>query len=552
MSWPELALATADIEAARCELANNRAMSRHFISQRLSHFPLYRLSSPRLLRHQICVAASSMDKQQVAPALCRDDFRQTIQLNALRVPKKLCSMLMKTFRGSTLDKTKTKCIVDDEGHADTKLLLLGESVEYEGLKQELQDIISEKQLEKCTFDLLLTYSSFSSEQVLRKLLPAGVDVPTSFECVGHIAHLNLREEHEPYKFVIGQVIMDKNPNLRTVVNKVGSIENEYRVFQMEVIAGERNLETEVLQHGSRFKLDFSQVYWNSRLETEHTRLVEKYLRPDQVIIDITSGIGPFAIPAAQKGCEVYANDLNPRSAFYLNQNVKINRVAAKVKTFNMDGREFVRLICATPGGPASRIDELNAAPPPPPPPPLISPAPGEEAIQGSTAAAAEAAAVGAATSTSKSGAGVEAPQLKRTPEGFCPPPQGVLFHHAIINLPASGIEFLDAFNGAFDPELYQCEGVELPMVHCYTFKRVPETDEDIVRKAEHFLGGKLDVPPEVVLVRDVAPNKVMLCVSFRVPESIAFNGRQGAKARQAGEDSSAADTDSSALKRQKT
>ena len=40
---------------------------------------------------------------------------------------------------------------------------------------------------------------------LQKLLPAGVEVPTSFECVGHIAHLNLRDEHLPYKYVIGQV-----------------------------------------------------------------------------------------------------------------------------------------------------------------------------------------------------------------------------------------------------------------------------------------------------------------------------------------------------------
>lgn len=31
-----------------------------------------------------------------------------------------------------------------------------------------------------------------------------------------------------------QVIVDKNPHITTVVNKVGTIENEYRVFNMEV------------------------------------------------------------------------------------------------------------------------------------------------------------------------------------------------------------------------------------------------------------------------------------------------------------------------------
>ena len=35
----------------------------------------------------------------------------------------------------------------------------------------------------------------------------------------------------------GRVILDKNSNIRTVVNKMGSIETEFRTFPMEVIAG---------------------------------------------------------------------------------------------------------------------------------------------------------------------------------------------------------------------------------------------------------------------------------------------------------------------------
>ena len=32
-----------------------------------------------------------------------------------------------------------------------------------------------------------------------------------------------------------------------------------RVFEMEVLAGEASLETEVMQHGARFRLDYSKV-----------------------------------------------------------------------------------------------------------------------------------------------------------------------------------------------------------------------------------------------------------------------------------------------------
>jgi len=63
----------------------------------------------------------------------------------------------------------------------------------------------------------------------------------------------------------GQVILDKLAPVKTVVHKTQFIDNTFRNFEMEVIAGESNFITLAREHGFLYKLDFSKVYWNPRL-----------------------------------------------------------------------------------------------------------------------------------------------------------------------------------------------------------------------------------------------------------------------------------------------
>lgn len=105
--------------------------------------------------------------------------------------------------------------------------------------------------------------------------------------------------------------------------------------------------TEVRQYGAKFKLDYSLVYWNSRLEHEHMRLISLF-QAGETICDMFCGIGPFAIPAAQKGCLIYANDLNPDSIRFLKINAEINKVNDCIYPFNMDARKFVSQLLMVP------------------------------------------------------------------------------------------------------------------------------------------------------------------------------------------------------------
>ena len=137
--------------------------------------------------------------------------------------------------------------------------------------------------------------------------------------------MNLLDEQLPYKHLIGSVLLDKVPQCRTVVNKIGKIDTAFRTFDMEVLAGENNTHVSLNENGCRYDFDYSRVYWNSRLHHEHARLIKSF-SPSDIVADMFCGVGPFSIPAAKKGCTVYANDLNPSCFYYLNRNVEKNHV----------------------------------------------------------------------------------------------------------------------------------------------------------------------------------------------------------------------------------
>ncbi|XP_066992207.2 tRNA (guanine(37)-N1)-methyltransferase isoform X1 [Anabrus simplex] len=187
--------------------------------------------------------------------------------------------------------------------------------------------------------LTLKYNNWKADEILKAILPQD-DPLTSYSIIGHITHVNINEHLLPYKSVIGEVLLGKVVGCKTVVNKIDIIDNTYRNFKFELLCGENNFKTQTKENGCLYELDFSSVYWNPRLSTEHERIVQK-LKTGDVLYDVFAGIGPFAIPISKKKCHVLANDLNPHSHKWLKQNGKLNKVGEFLKTFNKDGRLFL-------------------------------------------------------------------------------------------------------------------------------------------------------------------------------------------------------------------
>jgi tRNA (guanine37-N1)-methyltransferase len=278
-----------------------------------------------------------------------------------------------------------------------------------------------------------------------------------------------------------------------VINKIKDVgsTNVYRTFPYEVLAGPDDMNVTVSFSGCEFRFNFAKIYWNPRLNTEHKRLISKF-QEGEAVCDIITGVGPFAIPAGKKHVFVSANDLNPDSNAGLSYAIKKNKVENFVSPDCVDGGEYIRRA-------TKELSKRNTS----------------------------------VTISQKKKASLQ-------PGGRSPPsrvPNKILntprsFQHYVMNLPASAVEFLDAFRGTYtgkSREFAPHSETELPMIHVYCFSEQRETEEEdkevVCELVSKHLGHKIfpDTPDtEIHLVRRVSPRKKMFFVSFRIPPEVAF------------------------------
>ena len=124
----------------------------------------------------------------------------------------------------------------------------------------------------------------------------------------------------------------------TVLVKSGPVDGEFRTPQLKRIAGE-STETEVVEHGVRWRFDAARVMFAAGNRTERWR-VGRLVRPGESVVDLFAGIGYFAIPAALPGraARVVAVEKNPVAVRYLRENAEVNGVASRLVIVPGDNR----------------------------------------------------------------------------------------------------------------------------------------------------------------------------------------------------------------------
>jgi tRNA (guanine37-N1)-methyltransferase len=183
------------------------------------------------------------------------------------------------------------------------------------------------------------------KNVLAGVLPAeeASQVYSAFDQVGDIVIIKIPDSLAPKKQVVADAILANVKTAKAVFAQASAVKGDYRIRELEFIAGENRTVTDYREHACRFKVDVARAYFSPRLSTERQRIAS-LVQDGETVVNMFAGIGTYSIIIARavKTCRVYSIDSNPVANELCIQNAKMNKVADRVVPICADATEAIK------------------------------------------------------------------------------------------------------------------------------------------------------------------------------------------------------------------
>lgn len=153
-------------------------------------------------------------------------------------------------------------------------------------------------------------------------------VPRSFDIIGSIAILDIPEKISSKSKLIAKILLDTNPNIKTVLKKEGRIKGRLRTRKLAFIAGFNTKEALHRESGGMLKLDVEKCYFSPRLSNDRLDLTRQVKKGERILV-MFSGIAPHAVVISKNAGpkEVYAVELNKTATRYAQENARLNKLS---------------------------------------------------------------------------------------------------------------------------------------------------------------------------------------------------------------------------------
>lgn len=168
-------------------------------------------------------------------------------------------------------------------------------------------------------------------------------VYSAFDQIGDIVIVKVPDGLAAKKKVIADAILANVKTAKVVFAQASAVRGDFRVRDLEHLAGENRTVTEYREHGCRFKVDVARAYFSPRLSTERQRIA-CLVGDDEVLVNMFAGVGTYSIIAAKvnRTCKVYSIDSNPVANELCAENARLNKVADRVVPVCADAIEAIK------------------------------------------------------------------------------------------------------------------------------------------------------------------------------------------------------------------
>ncbi len=184
----------------------------------------------------------------------------------------------------------------------------------------------------------MRYRDFLKAQ-LKNQLPKGIQLPSGFHVVGHVALVHLNSSLHEYASIIGEATLSFDDRIKSVAIRAGPTSGEKRHPSYELVAGDCNTVTTHIENGVRFRLDPIRITFSGGNKKERINIA-KQIKPGEKVVDMFSCVGQFALQIAKStDALVTAIEINPEAYQFLLENIQINNLDGRVTAILGDCRE---------------------------------------------------------------------------------------------------------------------------------------------------------------------------------------------------------------------
>lgn len=148
----------------------------------------------------------------------------------------------------------------------------------------------------------------------------------SYDILGNIAIIKGEGKTKSEKLSKAKELM-KLPVIKTVVEKSSNVKGRLRTIKTNHIIGEKNLITNHIENGCRFKFDIEKCYFTPRLSNERKTIAQKIRKKDKVLVMFAGvGVYPIVIYKIKKPKKITGIELGKECIKYFKENLKLNKI----------------------------------------------------------------------------------------------------------------------------------------------------------------------------------------------------------------------------------